>query len=139
MFWLLRNFSGSRKAGFVAAVSDFALIVLKAMDGSFAQCGMRPHFIPESCRLFRVLGQAAWERYCTEDSNHPANRQRRLSDIYIVQRLISTLQSCAGLTILTAADLAFNSLHFGKQNAKETVYASNSASAVDTRKVHSIR
>lgn len=61
MFWLLRNFSGSRKAGFVAAVSDFALIVLKAMDGSFAQCGMRPHFIPESCRLFRVLGDH-WDK-----------------------------------------------------------------------------
>ena len=44
-----------------------------------------------------------------------------------------------GLTILTEADLALNSLHFGKQNAKETLYVSNSANAVDTGEVHSIR
>jgi len=46
----LRNFRGSRKAGFVAAVSDFALIVIAAIEASFAQCGMRPHFINEICR-----------------------------------------------------------------------------------------
>ena len=44
-----------------------------------------------------------------------------------------------GLAILTEADLALNSLHFGKQNAKETVHASNSASAVDPGKVHPLR
>ena len=33
----LRNFRGSRKAGFLAAVSDFALIVPVVMEGSFAQ------------------------------------------------------------------------------------------------------
>jgi len=46
----LRSFSGSRNAGFSAAVSDFALIVFVAKEGVFAQCGMRPHFISEICR-----------------------------------------------------------------------------------------
>jgi len=31
-------------------VSDRALIILAATDGSFAQYGMRPNFISESCR-----------------------------------------------------------------------------------------
>src|SRR5579864_3376371 len=42
---------GSRNAGFVAAVSDFALIVPLAIEGSFAQFGIRPHFISEICRI----------------------------------------------------------------------------------------
>ena len=50
-------FSGSRNAGFVAAVSDLALIMLAAPEVSFAQCGMRPHRISESSRtrFLRIL------------------------------------------------------------------------------------
>src|SRR5262249_23924435 len=35
----------------VAVVSDFALIVLVAIEASCDQCGMRPHFINETCRI----------------------------------------------------------------------------------------
>jgi hypothetical protein len=35
----------------VAAVSDFALIILTATDGSFAHEGMRPHRTNESSRM----------------------------------------------------------------------------------------
>jgi hypothetical protein len=37
-----RNFIASRNAGRVAAVSDLALIILAAIDESFAHVGMRP-------------------------------------------------------------------------------------------------
>jgi len=46
----VRRLSGSRKAGFVAAVSDFALIVLVAMGGFLAQYGMRPQCISDNSR-----------------------------------------------------------------------------------------
>jgi hypothetical protein len=35
----------------VAAVSDRALMVLAALDGDFAQDGINPHLISESCRI----------------------------------------------------------------------------------------
>ena len=40
-----------RNAGFVAAVSDFALIVLVAMDEFFDQCGMNPHRMKDNARV----------------------------------------------------------------------------------------
>jgi hypothetical protein len=46
----LRNFNASRNAGFVAAVSDLALIILAAPDESFAHDGMRPQRINDNSR-----------------------------------------------------------------------------------------
>jgi len=46
-----RDFNASRKAGFVKAVSDLALIMLAATDGSLAHDGTIPHFISDSLRM----------------------------------------------------------------------------------------
>src|ERR1035441_1101764 len=46
----LRDFNASRNAGFVAAVSDLALIILTATDGSFAHDGMSPQRTNDSSR-----------------------------------------------------------------------------------------
>ena len=46
----LRDFNASRNAGFVAAVSDLALIILAAADGSFAHEGINPHRTSDSSR-----------------------------------------------------------------------------------------
>ena len=46
-----RFLKADRKAGFVAAVSARALIVLKAILASFDQLGIRPHLSRESWRL----------------------------------------------------------------------------------------
>ena len=46
-----RDFIGSRKAGFVAAVSDLALIMLAEPDMSFAHDGISPHRIKDSTRF----------------------------------------------------------------------------------------
>ncbi len=46
-----RDFMRSRKAGFVAAVSDLALIMLAEPDMSFAQDGISPHRIKDSTRF----------------------------------------------------------------------------------------
>src|ERR1700693_632259 len=59
----LRDFNASRNAGFVAAVSDLALIILAATDGSLAHEGISPQRISESCRTgsfgcWRMTGTA---------------------------------------------------------------------------------
>jgi len=41
----------SRKAGFVAAVSDRALIMLAAADEPFDHEGINPHLISDNCRM----------------------------------------------------------------------------------------
>src|ERR1019366_7397208 len=46
----LRNLSASRKAGFVPAVSDLALIILAAIDESFAHDGMSPQRTSDNSR-----------------------------------------------------------------------------------------
>ena len=46
----VQNFSASRNAGLVAAVSDRALIMLAAVDESFAHGEISPHFISASSR-----------------------------------------------------------------------------------------
>jgi hypothetical protein len=46
----LRLASGSRNAGFVAAVSDLALIIWAAIDESFAHEGMSPQRINDNSR-----------------------------------------------------------------------------------------
>jgi hypothetical protein len=46
----LRLVNASRNAGFVAAVSDLALIMPAPTETSFAHAGTSPHFISESCR-----------------------------------------------------------------------------------------
>jgi hypothetical protein len=45
-----RHFNASRKAGFVAAVSDLALIIRAAADESFAHEGMSPQRISDNSR-----------------------------------------------------------------------------------------
>src|ERR1700693_963122 len=47
----LRNFSESRNAGFVLAVSALALIIRAAPDKSFAHDGMSPHLIWDNSRV----------------------------------------------------------------------------------------
>ena len=47
----LRDFNASRNAGLMAAVSDLALIILAAADGSFALEGMRPQRISDNSRM----------------------------------------------------------------------------------------
>ena len=44
----MRNFNASRNAGLVLAVSDLALIMRAAPEGSFAYDGMSPHRINDS-------------------------------------------------------------------------------------------
>ena len=46
-----RHFNASRNAGFVLAVSDLALIILAATDGSFAHDGMSPQRTNDSSRM----------------------------------------------------------------------------------------
>jgi len=46
----LRDFNASRKAGFAAAVSDLALIILAAADASFAHDGINPQRASDSSR-----------------------------------------------------------------------------------------
>jgi hypothetical protein len=47
----LRDFKASRNAGFVSAVSDRALIMPAAPEGSFAHDGISPQRISENCRI----------------------------------------------------------------------------------------
>jgi hypothetical protein len=47
---LRRHLRSSRKAGFVAAVSDLALIIMAAPDISFAHDGIKPHRINDNSR-----------------------------------------------------------------------------------------
>ena len=46
----LGEFDGSRNAGFIAAVSDLALIIWAAMDGYSAHEGINPQRINDSSR-----------------------------------------------------------------------------------------
>jgi hypothetical protein len=46
----LRLAKGSRKAGFVAAVSNLALIIMAEPDESFAHHGIKPHRINDNSR-----------------------------------------------------------------------------------------
>src|SRR5260370_1012069 len=57
----LRNFNASEKAGFVLAVSDLALIIFAATDGSFAHLGTSPHRKSDNSRtgcfgFWRMIG-----------------------------------------------------------------------------------
>jgi len=50
----LRLVNGSRNAGFVAAVSDLALIIWAEIEGSLAHDGIKPQRIRDNSRRGRV-------------------------------------------------------------------------------------
>src|ERR1019366_2300379 len=57
----LRDFNASRNAGLVLAVSDLALIIVAAADGSFAHDGISPQRTSDSSRIgslgfWRMMG-----------------------------------------------------------------------------------
>jgi hypothetical protein len=98
------DFNASRNAGLVLAVSDRALIILAAADGSFAHDdGMSPQRIRESSWIessgfWRITGTGCGGRCCSGDSS--PRRLRRIE--VLVNDLLSPRQSVPAPTWLEA-------------------------------------